>query len=76
MKTYTSRDIADGIISGKINRDTKFVLESSASAKIEDIMSTLELLHSVQNGCPLPKYENDWNLAMEQVATLLENNNE
>jgi hypothetical protein len=76
MKTYTSRDIADGIISGKINRDTKFVLESSASAKVADIMDTLQLLHSVQNGCPLPKYENDWNLAMEQVATLLENHNE
>ena len=71
MKTYTSRDIADAIISSKITRETTFVLESDALKQIRQFKDTLELLHSVQNGCPLPKYQEDWNTAMTEAASLL-----
>lgn len=71
MKTYTSRDIADAIISSKITRDTTFVLESDALEQIRQFKDTLGLLYSAQNGCPLPKYQEDWNKAMTEAATLL-----
>ena len=31
----------------------------------------LQLLYDTQNGCPLPKYEADWNRAMELAARAL-----
>lgn len=38
------------------------------NAELKDV---LELLHSVQNGCPLYKYEKDWNEAMTRTEKLL-----
>lgn len=35
------------------------------------LRACLELLHSVQNGCPLHKYEKDWNEAMAEAEKLL-----
>lgn len=30
-----------------------------------DLLEALEMLRDFQNGCPLPKYEKEWNRAME-----------
>jgi hypothetical protein len=35
------------------------------------LRACLELLHSVQNGCPLAKYEVDWHNAMTEAEQLL-----
>lgn len=43
----------------------------AAEAEIKRLREALELLHSVQNGSPLYKYEADWNKAMEMTAALL-----
>lgn len=75
MKNYTSKDIAHAIMAGEVNEKTKFVLETEANGKIEKLVNCLVLLHSVQNGCPLPKYEDDWNKAMSDSSELLKEYN-
>ena len=37
----------------------------------QEILDCLYDLYSVQNGCPLPKYEQDWNNAMRRAEKLL-----
>lgn len=39
--------------------------------EIGNLREALQLLYSVQNGCPLPKYEKDWNRAMELTQAAL-----
>lgn len=36
-----------------------------ATQREKRLREALQLLHDNQNGCPLPKYETDWNRAME-----------
>lgn len=40
-------------------------------AAAPDLLEALEALYSVQNGCPLPKYEKDWNEAMEATKAAI-----
>lgn len=40
-------------------------------AENKTLREALQLLHDTQNGCPLPKYETDWNRAMELVEQAL-----
>jgi hypothetical protein len=47
--------------------DGEFVRHADAEA----LRDCLDRLHSVQNGCQLPKYEADWNTAMTDAARLL-----
>jgi hypothetical protein len=49
--------------------DESLIAESTRTiqelqAHIEELRHALQLLRDSQNGCPLPKYENDWNEAM------------
>ena len=39
--------------------------------EIARLREALQLLHDHQNGCPLPKYEKDWNRAMELTEQIL-----
>jgi hypothetical protein len=38
---------------------------------LDKLFSVLQALYDVQNGCPLPKYEKDWNAAMKHAEALL-----
>lgn len=40
-------------------------------ARCERLSEALQLLMDNQNGCPLPKYEADWNRAMQLGAAAL-----
>jgi len=42
------------------------------SQEIARLREALQLLYSVQNGCPLPSYEKDWNRAMELAQRVKE----
>ena len=39
--------------------------------EIERLREALQLLYDNQNGCPLPKYQEDWERAMSMAAELL-----
>jgi hypothetical protein len=39
---------------------------------VTELTQALRKLHDHQNGCPLPKYEQGWNAAMEEAQRLLE----
>lgn len=45
---------------------------ADVEAMLEECRSTLQALYDVQNGCPLPKYEKDWNAAMKHAQALLD----
>lgn len=48
----------------------KELLEQQAQ-QIATLREALQLLYDVQNGCPLPKYQADWDKAMEMTDRLL-----
>lgn len=52
-----------------LERQAKRVGELEAENKT--MREALQLLYDTQNGCPLPKYEADWNRAMELAARAL-----
>jgi len=37
-----------------------------------EALNALRMLFDVQNGCPLPSYEKDWNKAMAKAVKVLE----
>ena len=39
--------------------------------KVQTLVDALQMLYDHQNGCPLPKYEKDWNEAMRLSADAL-----
>jgi len=61
-----------------LNRDIRntppaaeLVATTSHQVAINELCNCLELLCSVQNGCPLVKYERDWMKAMKEADLLL-----
>jgi len=48
------------------------VATTSHQVAINQLCDCLELLCSVQNGCPLAKYERDWTKAMKEADWLLD----
>ena len=51
-------------------KDSKQQL-ADARAEVERLRDVLERLRSVQNGCPLPKYEAEWSKAMDDATAAL-----
>ena len=41
------------------------------AARVAEFRAVLDDLYSVQNGCPLPKYQADWDAAMLAAGRLL-----
>jgi hypothetical protein len=56
-------------------RDSDATGEADFRASLEkglaEVMDTLEWLVDLQNGCPLPKYENDWNRTIAKARKIL-----
>jgi hypothetical protein len=55
-------------IDDAINAEQKLAASQQRGANLKDV---LQALYDVQNGCPLPKYEKDWHLAMERAQLYL-----
>lgn len=45
--------------------------DAAQRRRIERMSEALQLLYSVQNGCPLPKYQQDWDRAIELTQRAL-----
>lgn len=43
----------------------------AAESRNAELADVLQSLVDLQNGCPLPKYEADWNRTMERAKVLL-----
>lgn len=58
--------------------DYKDIQDDARVRLVESLAEALEalrLLHDFQNGCPLEKYESQWNKAMRLAVKVLEKNN-
>lgn len=65
---------------GDWNPEESILLRHDAAQRLEieqqaqqiaTLREALQLLYDVQNGCPLPKYQKDWDRAMELTQQAL-----
>lgn len=67
-----AQESAPGPREGAVKRSEYWKAENiAANAEIERLKEALQLLYDNQNGCPLPKYEADWNRAMQLAEAVL-----
>lgn len=63
--------LTDAVMNAVIERDQLKAELAQATQREQRLREALQLLHDHQNGCPLPKYEKDWNRAMELTKQAL-----
>ncbi len=59
------------LVQVRAEKDEQWVALSAARHKVDQLRDALGQLYDVQNGCPLPKYEQAWNTAMQAAQQCL-----